>query len=356
MTKIECKQFDVGLSFSGKDRAFVEQLYHSLAELGVKAFYDADYKALLAGEELTEHLPTLYRDKCYLFVPILSKNYLESIWARREKRAALERALEQDRFVLPIRLDGTAIPGISTALAYIDGTSSSHHELADIIATKLLLDRVMPSDHYLDRLQVKDYCTPPHHLSDQSDLIICPIGQAHLDLNCKVAFERLWEPHRSKRGSSSLSAVADPIPMRDVRIIVEEAGFNAPSYSLQLSFLDENNNILAHPELNNELPLSQTRLPKEVEQYISELVKNASGVLDGNFNYTFSWTDSSSKSTKYPSNPLNIYRSNVGCLYPKKLAGSGSGPQKFVGSGSAAHGLIAFVFGEIHLKWQPKPS
>ncbi len=54
--KIPEFDYDVTLSFAGEDRPYVEQVAHSLRELGIKVFYDKYYEADLWGKNLYTHL------------------------------------------------------------------------------------------------------------------------------------------------------------------------------------------------------------------------------------------------------------------------------------------------------------
>ena len=69
------KEFDVGFSFAGEDRNFVEMVVKYLKRYGVDVFYDADYDVEMWGDNLTNYLECVYRDKCCFVVVFISKFY-----------------------------------------------------------------------------------------------------------------------------------------------------------------------------------------------------------------------------------------------------------------------------------------
>ena len=51
----------------------------------------------------------------------VSKDYAERVWTNHERQSAQERMLrERGRdYVLPVRVDGTELPGLTTTIAYL---------------------------------------------------------------------------------------------------------------------------------------------------------------------------------------------------------------------------------------------
>jgi hypothetical protein len=335
-----CKQFDVGVSFSGNDRPSAGALQCKLTDLGVKTFYDHDFKPILAGEQLTEKLPEIYRDRCELFVPLISEDYRASVWARAEKRAALDRALAVDGFVLPIRLDDTDIPGISSTIGYLDARKNSWAEIADVIATKLLLKRVLTSAHSHDAVMVSGYAATSHApVMLSAGIHKLPLGQAHVALNCVVAYERLISAHGGGSGSGAPPpGASDAKLVRAAQRIVNEACYEGPTYSLQVSVLDQNLDFVAHTELPPKYNLTRAYLPEPVKIHIAKLLSGTHD--DAIHGRSFYWTDSM-RSSRFPSDASRPMRSNIGYVFPNTWHGVGSG----------APSSVAFVFGEIHVKW-----
>jgi hypothetical protein len=68
----------------------------------------------------------------------ISKHYVEKMWTRHERRAALARALQERKdYVLPARFDDSEVPGILPTVGYISLTAKSPVELGKIILKKL---------------------------------------------------------------------------------------------------------------------------------------------------------------------------------------------------------------------------
>lgn len=131
-------KYDVALSFAAEDRKIAECLAHLLSVYGAKVFYDLDKQADLWGKDLFQHLQSLYRDQARFCVVIISKAYVKRIWTRHELRQAQERALRETReYILPIRIDDTALPGLNETTAYIDLRNSSLADVARILIQKL---------------------------------------------------------------------------------------------------------------------------------------------------------------------------------------------------------------------------
>src|SRR5260370_6540148 len=89
------------ISYSHKDRKFGAQAKGVLAEVGIEAF--------LAHDDL--HVSDEWRariieelNRCDIFVPLLSANFMESKWAPQEVGFIISRP---DVAIAPISLDGT---------------------------------------------------------------------------------------------------------------------------------------------------------------------------------------------------------------------------------------------------------
>jgi TIR domain len=114
-------EFDVAVSFAGEDRELVEEIVSRFKGTGVHVFYDTDYQADMWGEDLVEYLDQVYRVKARYAIMFVSRFYAEKMWTRHERRSALARALEQrSAYILPVRLDSTALDGLPPTVGYLD--------------------------------------------------------------------------------------------------------------------------------------------------------------------------------------------------------------------------------------------
>ena len=139
-----CKnyKYEVVLSFAGEQRHYVEQVSKRLKELGISHFYDKDLEAELWGKNLAQHFQTVYFEQSRFFVPFISREYKTKIWTRLEFSFALDRNMQQrsqdyQNYILPVYLEKTSVPGLVGSIGYIDGSTVTPTELAELIYEKV---------------------------------------------------------------------------------------------------------------------------------------------------------------------------------------------------------------------------
>ncbi len=138
-------KYDVTLSFAGEDRDYVEKVAQTLADNGIKVFYDKFEEVDLWGKDLGVHFDYVYRKGARYCVPFVSDNYKKKIWTNHEIRTAIARAIETNvEYILPARFDDTEIDGIRPTLAFIDLRKYSPEEFAHIIIKKLQKEPTVP--------------------------------------------------------------------------------------------------------------------------------------------------------------------------------------------------------------------
>ncbi len=136
--------YDVALSFAGEDRELVIEIVGILKAYDIEVFYDSYETHTLWGKDLYTHLDEVYRVKSKYCVMFLSNHYKEKLWTNHERKSAQARAFEeQSEYILPIRIDDTEIPGITTTIGYIDANSYTPTEIAKLIAKKLKKDSLL---------------------------------------------------------------------------------------------------------------------------------------------------------------------------------------------------------------------
>ena len=114
-------EFDVALSFAGRDRKHADELAKLLKATGVSVFYDEFFKASLWGKDLYQHLQSVYRDKARYCVVFVSKAYVTRDWTNHELKQAQARAFGNDReYILPLKLDNSLLPGLNHTVGYLD--------------------------------------------------------------------------------------------------------------------------------------------------------------------------------------------------------------------------------------------
>jgi TIR domain len=140
--------FEVAISFAGEDRGVASRIAELLTKRGIRVFYDKDEQAGLWGKDLYKHLAEIYFAKARFCLVLASSHYSKKIWPRHEIQNAFARALQENHeYILPLRLDDTAIPGIPPTIGHHDLRHSSIEETVDLIMTKLGKARVERDDH-----------------------------------------------------------------------------------------------------------------------------------------------------------------------------------------------------------------
>ncbi len=134
-------RYDVGLSFAGEQREYVNDVASELTSRGIRVFYDDFERGELWGKDLYDYLSEVYQHMCNYCVIFASKEYASKVWTNRERQSAQARAIDENReYILPARFDSTPIPGLLPTIHYIDLTQVSTDELCDLIEAKLGMD------------------------------------------------------------------------------------------------------------------------------------------------------------------------------------------------------------------------
>ncbi|HEV7509469.1 MAG TPA: TIR domain-containing protein [Thermoanaerobaculia bacterium] len=131
------KKYDVALSYAREDGEYVDAVAHALRNRGLKVFYDRFEEADIIGRNLIDHLANVYRSNARLCVVFISEAYARKPFPRLERQSAQVTAIETDApYIIPVRLDGTPLPGLLANLAYT--RNKTPEALAELVASKLL--------------------------------------------------------------------------------------------------------------------------------------------------------------------------------------------------------------------------
>lgn len=131
-------EYDVGLSFAGEQRSYVDQVAKELVSRGVRVFFDDYEQGVLWGKDLYAYLSDVYQHRCRFCVIFVSKEYSAKVWPNRERQSAQARAIEEKQeYILPARFDDTPIPGLLDTVGYIDLTQTTPLQLAGMLVEKL---------------------------------------------------------------------------------------------------------------------------------------------------------------------------------------------------------------------------
>ena len=132
--------FDVAISYAGEDREIVEPIASTLVREKIRVFYDRYMEAELWGKDLLQHLTDVYRRRARFCVMVISSNYARKVWPTVEREAAVVRAVSESLdYILPLRLDDTAVPGLPPGLVHIDLKSRDQAYASDMILKKVRL-------------------------------------------------------------------------------------------------------------------------------------------------------------------------------------------------------------------------
>lgn len=132
------KKYDVALSFAGEERNYVKEVADSLSRDGIKVFYDEYEEVDMWGKNLILHLEEVFTKDVGCVVIFASKNYANKAYPCLEKDAALATAINSKKeYILMGKFDNTRIPGISSAIKYIDLKKVPPEKFAFLISQKL---------------------------------------------------------------------------------------------------------------------------------------------------------------------------------------------------------------------------
>jgi hypothetical protein len=115
------EEFDVLLSFAGPERHYARAIYEVATANGLRVFLDEEFQAEIWGKNLVEYLHETYRERGRFVVGLISKSYCDRAYTKVERRAALDRLINQDiEYFLPVCVDDSWIPGLPKSTAYLD--------------------------------------------------------------------------------------------------------------------------------------------------------------------------------------------------------------------------------------------
>ena len=134
----ENPRYEVALSFAGEQREYVEEVARALQSRSIAVFYDEFEKVTIWGRSLTKELHDVFESSAACAVMFISEAYITKKWPNFERRSILSRMIrEGEEYVLPVRFDDSAVPGLPTDTAYLSANTHLPIELAAIIAEKI---------------------------------------------------------------------------------------------------------------------------------------------------------------------------------------------------------------------------
>ncbi|MFD2470644.1 TIR domain-containing protein [Amycolatopsis silviterrae] len=137
--------YDIAVSFSGRQRDYVERVVRACEAQGVTVFYDRDDTVRLWGKNVITELRRVYGGVAVRHVlPFLSEDYIAGAYPMDEFYAALTASVHRGGdYLLPVVMDDVEIPAelLNPAIIYLCAAEHSPAELAGLIAKKVALSR-----------------------------------------------------------------------------------------------------------------------------------------------------------------------------------------------------------------------
>ena len=131
--------YDVVVSFSGRQRNVAAEINRVLKAAGLVTFYDHDHEHELLGEDLTVALQRIYFSRSRYAVAILSHDFLESKWAGNWEWKAILAAMQARRssYLLPYFWEELELPGLNPSIGYISRKRATPEQFAQVVVRKL---------------------------------------------------------------------------------------------------------------------------------------------------------------------------------------------------------------------------
>lgn len=139
VTEPTAHDFAVAFSFAGPQRHIAERLATSVRAAGYNVFYDAFYDADLWGKDLNVFFDEVYRKRARFCVMLISQEYIDRIWTNKERQSAQARALAEKggEYILPIKVEDVALPGMPPTIGYVSTDRYTIEQLAQLLVRKL---------------------------------------------------------------------------------------------------------------------------------------------------------------------------------------------------------------------------
>lgn len=142
-------EYDVAVSFAGRDRSVVKRLVEVLQDRGLNVFYDFDQQAELWGKDLRRELAHIYGQRAAFMIVCLSDDYPERDWTTFEYEIGRDAASKRtDDYLLPLVVGTNRPPitGLPATVGFISLHDRSMEEVADLVLQKLAaLQDISPS-------------------------------------------------------------------------------------------------------------------------------------------------------------------------------------------------------------------
>ncbi|QKE10632.1 toll/interleukin-1 receptor domain-containing protein [Bacillus cereus] len=238
-------EYDIAVSFAGEDRHIVENIVNVLRERSkISVFYDRLEEHKLWGKNLYQYLSTVYSKKAKYCLVFISKDYLKKKWTRHELESAQARAFIQDNeYILPIKLDDTVLPGIPETIGYIDYREKALHDIVTLIIKKIpgAVNQLVEKDSLL----FWKVTTIMNTYDPMGFFPMAPLNE--YDLEVRAIIEQLDK----KQNKEEIKNIVDKVFQHYFGMTIEENVSVAIAYRIYNVIQGDSNDLGFFPKLND---------------------------------------------------------------------------------------------------------
>lgn len=132
-------EFDVCISFAGRDRPVADAIAHELALNGMnrRVFYDDFERHRTWGHNLYEYLDSIYSRKSLFCVILFSHEYVSGAWTMHEMDSVKARLKDSPDYVLPVELEPGVIPEDFAAISYWTYQADDEASIAALVEERI---------------------------------------------------------------------------------------------------------------------------------------------------------------------------------------------------------------------------
>lgn len=125
--------YDIAVSFSGRQRSYVHETVLAARQLGLRVFYDEDISGDWWGRNVLVEMRRVYRTGTRFVVPFISAEYLASSFGMDELCFAMTTALRRaEPYILPVVFGDIELPPdvLHAYTVYLDAYQHTPQQLA----------------------------------------------------------------------------------------------------------------------------------------------------------------------------------------------------------------------------------
>jgi hypothetical protein len=125
--------YDIAVSFSGRQRSYVYETVLAARQLGLRVFYDEDISGDWWGRNVLVEMRRVYRTGTRFVVPFISEEYLASSFGMDELCFAMSTALRRpEPYILPVVFGDIDLPAdvLHAYTVYLDAYKHTPQQLA----------------------------------------------------------------------------------------------------------------------------------------------------------------------------------------------------------------------------------